>query len=75
MHLDKVIEFVCGELGVDSALASEYTPLGEIFSDETEAAELSLALESEYGIEIDEELDGKMTIGELVEMIEELQEI
>ena len=37
--------------------------------------ELSLALESEYGIEIDEELDGKMTIGELVEMIEELQEI
>lgn len=72
MRLEKVIEFICGELGADSSRVDEYTLLGEVCRDETEAAELSLAIESEYGIELNEELDPDMTIGEFFEMIESL---
>lgn len=72
MRLDEVIEFVCCELGANISQVNEYTPLGEIYRDETEAAELLLALESEYGIEMGDEIDGDMTVGELVERIEKL---
>ena len=72
MRLEAFIDFICGELSISSARVNEYTPLGEVFRDETEAAELALALESEYGFDSDEELDPEMTVGELMEKLEEL---
>lgn len=69
MVLEKLIDFIGSVIGADTSDFDEDTLLRDVVSDETEAAELALAIESEYEVEL-EELDGDMTLLALAEFIE-----
>lgn len=71
MVLEKLIGFICTEIGLDESDVDEGSVLCELVGDEVEATELALALESEFGIDIGGELDCELTVAALAEIIEE----
>ncbi len=68
--LEKVISLICEELGCADNEVDGDTLIGDIVSDELEIEELAQALESEFEVELSEELGAEITVAELAEMIE-----
>ncbi len=65
MILEKLIEIICEELGIDGV--DETTALGSLVEDEFELAELVQAVEDGFEVEIGDTED--ITVGELADMI------
>ncbi len=65
MILEKLIEIICEELGIDGI--DETTALGSLVEDEFELAELVQAVEDGFDVEIGDTED--ITVGELADMI------
>lgn len=65
MILEKLIELICDELGIDGV--DETTALGGLVEDEFELNELIRAVEDGFEVEIGDVDD--ITVGELADMI------
>ena len=65
MILDKLIELICEELGIDGV--DETTALGSLVEDEFELGELIQTVEDAFEVEIGDTVD--ITVGELADMI------
>lgn len=65
MILDKLIELICEELGIDGV--DEATALGSLVEDEFELGELLRAVEDGFEVEIGDIDD--ITVGELADLI------
>ncbi len=65
MILEKLIELICDELGIDGV--DETTALSSLVEDEFELNELIQAVESGFEVEIGDTDD--ITVGELADMI------
>ncbi|MCY4644501.1 MAG: acyl carrier protein [Bacteriovoracales bacterium] len=65
---EKVIDFVCKEMGVDRSKVSSNTSfIDDLGSDSLDMVELMMKMEDEFGIEIPEEEAEKLkTVGDVV---------
>ena len=66
MILEKLIELICDEIGIDGI--DETTALSSLVEDEFELNELIQAVESGFEVELGDEAQDA-TVGELAEMI------
>lgn len=70
MVLEKVVTIIAAQFSVDEDQLNEDTTFEELGADELDIAELALAIESEFEIELDEEDVDRMTdISDLVKII------
>lgn len=67
MILERLIAFICEELGLEKEIGRE-TVIGDLIDDEIEVQELIIAIESEFGAELDCGCD--VTVGELADLLE-----
>lgn len=71
MVYEKVISFIADQLNIDEEEVTEESTFDELGADEMDLAELVLALESEFEIEIhDDEFTKLNGVSDLVEIIE-----
>lgn len=68
--LERLIAFICEELGCDESQINGETVLNELVSDDIEIQELASELENEFGIEFSEEIGNDITVSELAERVE-----
>ncbi|MCJ8143633.1 acyl carrier protein [Ancylobacter gelatini] len=71
----EIVEFIAGEVGVDSSLMTRDTPVAELGISSLDLIETIFKLESRFGIEIpnDGPLNGNdVTVGALVDHVAEL---
>jgi len=71
MILEKVTTFIAEQLNIDEDEISEDTSFEEIGADEVDIAELVLAIEGEFEIELsDDEVNSLATVADLTDIIE-----
>lgn len=70
MVLDKVISLISEQFHLEETQITEETSFDELGADEMDLAEIVLAAESEFEIELDEELDLGSCVSDLVDLVE-----
>lgn len=67
MILERLIALICEELGLEKEIGEE-TVIGDLIDDEIEVQELIIAIENEFGAELD--CGAGITVGELADLLE-----
>lgn len=73
MILQKVIEIVAEQLGIDDvdSITANTSLLDDLEADSLDAVEIIMAIEDEFGVEIDdEEAEGFKSLADIVEYVE-----
>ncbi len=71
MVLEKVTTFISEQFSIDEDSISEDTSFEEIGADELDLAELVLAVEGEFEIELsDDEVNSISTVSDMVDIVE-----
>lgn len=67
MILERLIDIICEELGLEEEIGEE-TVIGDLIDDDIEVQELIIAIENEFGAELG--CGSDVTVGELADLLE-----